>query len=128
MTIERIGGPAGATYSDAVVVAGAGGRTIHVSGQLPVDAEGNPVEGDLGEQARACFDAIERVLGRCGAGLGDVVRITAFLTQLDDYRAYSAARARAFGDRLPASASVQVAGLLGGALVEVDAVAWVVDG
>jgi enamine deaminase RidA (YjgF/YER057c/UK114 family) len=47
------------------------------------------------------------------------------LTDLADYAAYARARAAAFGDALPASAAVQVAGLLAGMSVEIDAVAFV---
>jgi enamine deaminase RidA (YjgF/YER057c/UK114 family) len=55
----------------------------------------------------------------------DVVRITAYLTDLADYAAYARARTAAFGDALPASAAVQVAGLLAGMSIEIDADAFV---
>jgi 2-iminobutanoate/2-iminopropanoate deaminase len=56
-----------------------------------------------------------------------VVRITVYLTGLDDYAEFSRVRAERFGDSLPASAAVQVAGLLLGALVEIEAVAFVAE-
>jgi 2-iminobutanoate/2-iminopropanoate deaminase len=89
-----------------------------------MDGERLAADRDLGEQAELCFGSIERVLAEAGATLADVVRITAYLTTLDDYAAYSEVRKRAFGEAFPASAAVQVAGLLGGALVEIDAVAF----
>ena len=57
-----------------------------------------------------------------GAGMKDVVRITCYLTDLADYPIYSKARAAAFKDNPPASATVQVAGLLVNAKIEIDAV------
>jgi len=115
--VERLPGPAGASFSSAVAVTG-GGRLVHVSGQL---APG----GDLAAQAGRCFDRIESILAEVGASLRDVVSIRAYLTSLDDYADYARVRAERFGDALPASAAVQVAGLLEGALVEIEAVAYV---
>jgi enamine deaminase RidA (YjgF/YER057c/UK114 family) len=57
--------------------------------------------------------------------MSHVVKINAFVTSLDEYPAYAEARAERFGDQLPASATVQVAGLLVGAHIEIDAVAFV---
>ncbi len=117
MTLERTPGPAGASYSAGVAASGEG-KWIHVSGQIAS-------HGDLAQQTAACFDQIDSVLQRHGGSLKDVVRITAYLTTLDEYSEYARVRGEKFGDALPASAAVQVAGLLQGALVEIDAVAFV---
>lgn len=127
MAIERIpSGFAPTSFSDAVVVAAPGGRWIHVSGQVGMDDE-QKVEGDLEAQTRATFGHIERILGQCGAGLSDVVKLTVFLTGLDDYGSFSKVRAELFAGNLPASSAVQVAGLLLGAEVEIEAVAFVAE-
>jgi 2-iminobutanoate/2-iminopropanoate deaminase len=125
MSIERVPSDF-ASYSDVVAVDGPG-RWIHVSGQVGMDAD-KKVEGDLAAQTHATLDHIERVLGKVGASLGDVVKITVYLTSLDDYASFSEVRAERFGDTLPASAAVQVAGLLLGAEIEIDAVAFVPEG
>jgi 2-iminobutanoate/2-iminopropanoate deaminase len=122
MSIERVPSDF-ASYSDVVAVDGPG-RWIHVSGQVGMDADGK-VEGDLAAQTNATLDHIERILGKVGASLGDVVKITVYLTSLDDYASFSKVRAERFGENLPASAAVQVAGLLLGAEVEIDALAFV---
>jgi enamine deaminase RidA (YjgF/YER057c/UK114 family) len=46
---------------------------------------------------------------------------------LQDYTEYSHVRAQRFGKNLPASAAMQVAGLLQGASIEIDAVAFIPD-
>jgi 2-iminobutanoate/2-iminopropanoate deaminase len=115
--LDRTAGPEGASYSSAVAAAG-DGTWIHVSGQIAP-------EGDLAAQTAGCFDLIESALRRHGASLRDVVRITAYLTSLQDYPDYARVRGARFGDALPASTAVQVAGLLRGALVEIDAVAFI---
>lgn len=124
MTVQRIPGPEGFSYSDVTTIDGAG-RLVFVAGQVGWDAEGRVVEG-LGAQARACFALIEGHLRTVGASLADVVKVNASVTTLDNYAEYGEARAEAFGDQLPASATVQVAGLLAeGALIEIEAIAFV---
>ena len=93
---------------------------MYVSGNL---APG----GSLAEQANGCFDRIEEALRAVGGSLEHVVRITAWLTRLDGYREYNRVRGERFKANLPASAAVQVAGLLQGALIEIDAVAFIPD-
>ena len=119
MSIERVPGGSGASFSKAVVVSGPG-RTVYVSGNL---APG----GSMAEQANGCFDRIEEALRAVGGSLDHVVRITAWLTRLDEYREYNRVRGERFKANLPASAAVQVAGLLQGALIEIDAVAFIPD-
>ena len=119
MGIERVPVSGSASYSKAVVVSGPG-RTVYVSGNL---ARGN----SLAEQTNGCFDQIESALRGVGGSLEHVVRITAWLTRLDEYAEYNRVRGERFGKSLPASAAVQVAGLLQGALIEIDAVAFIPD-
>jgi enamine deaminase RidA (YjgF/YER057c/UK114 family) len=119
MGIERVPGAGRATYSKAVVVSGPG-RTVYVSGNL------SP-KGSMVEQTNGCIDEIEAALRAVGGSLDHVVRITAWLTGLDEYGEYSRVRGERFGANLPASAAVQVAGLLQGALIEIDAVAFIPD-
>jgi enamine deaminase RidA (YjgF/YER057c/UK114 family) len=117
MGIERVPGARGASFSKAVAVSGAG-KTVYVSGHL--------VSGSsLAEQTNGCFDEIELALRPLGGSLAHVVRITAWLTSLDKYAEYARVRGERFGANLPASAAVQVAGLLQGALIEIDAVAFI---
>jgi 2-iminobutanoate/2-iminopropanoate deaminase len=126
MSIERYPSNfAPTSFSDAVAASGPG-RWINVAGQVGMDGEGK-VEGDLTAQSHATFDHIERILGEAGASLADVVKITVFLTSLDEYAAFSAVRAERFGEVLPASSAVQVAGLLLGAEIEIEALAFVAE-
>jgi 2-iminobutanoate/2-iminopropanoate deaminase len=124
MSIERLTTNPAAGFADAVTTTGAG-RTIYVSGNVGFGSEGKVVEGGMGAEAAATFDNIERVLEQAGASFSDIVKINAFITNLDEYPAYAAVREERFGDKLPASATVQVAGLLVGAHIEIDAVAFV---
>jgi 2-iminobutanoate/2-iminopropanoate deaminase len=125
MTITRT--PAAfpnASFSDAVAVTGHG-RWIYVAGQVGLAAGASQCEGDMAAQATLCFQSIARQLERAGATLKDIVKITVFLRDLDEYAAFNAVRQKMFDGTYPASTGVQVAGLLLNAKVEVDAVAWV---
>ncbi|HEY8013540.1 MAG TPA: RidA family protein, partial [Dongiaceae bacterium] len=97
--------------------------TIHVSGQVGHEAVLEVTAASFEEEARLCFANVAKVLERAGAGMKEVVRITCYLTDLADYAAYSKARGVAFPVNPPASATVQVAGLLANARLEIDAVA-----
>lgn len=119
MGIKRIPGAHRASFSKAVEVSGPG-RTVYVSGHL---APGR----SMAEQTNGCFDQIEAALWAVGGSLEHVVRITAWLTSLDEYAEYARVRGERFAANLPASAAVQVAGLLQGALIEIDAVAFIPD-
>jgi len=124
MSIERLTTNPASGFSDAVTSVGPG-RLIHVAGNVGFGADGKVVSGGMGAEARATFDNIERTLREAGADMSHVVKINAFVTSLDEYPDYAAARAERFGEQLPASATVQVAGLLVGAHIEIDAVAFV---
>ena len=122
--MQRFSSPYSSSFSDSVVVSGRG-RWIHVSGQVGAE-EGKPVTAtDFGDEVDLCIANIQKSLERAGASLSDVVRITAYLTKLELYPAYNEARAKAFSSAPPASATVQVAGLLANASIEMDAVAFV---
>ncbi len=106
------------------------GDTVYVSGQVAFDPEGDIVGGaDMEAQARQVFANIRTILEMAGATMNDVVKITAFLTDLGRYAGYSAARAEAFPDRVPASTAVATPALVfPGLLVEVEAVAEIGSG
>jgi reactive intermediate/imine deaminase len=108
-------------YTDAVRA----GDLLFVSGVVPVDDEGGLVGGDdVAAQARQVFANMERVLEAAGAAFVDVVKVTVFLTDVDDRPLINPVRQEVFGETRPASTLVEVAGLaIPGAKIEVEAVA-----
>lgn len=106
------------------VVAGTG-RFVAVSGQLPVDEDGDLVSQDVRIQADRVFANLGTALRAASAGKDRLFRLTYFLVDLADLPEVRAARDEFFGDTdLPASSLVQVVGLvLPGARLEIDAVA-----
>jgi enamine deaminase RidA (YjgF/YER057c/UK114 family) len=100
------------------------GDVVFVAGILPVDAAGDVVGDDTVAQARFVFGELERILEAAGCSPADAVKVTIFLTDVDDRAYINPIRQRVFGASRPASTLVEVSGLaVPGARIEVDAVA-----
>jgi 2-iminobutanoate/2-iminopropanoate deaminase len=110
-------------FTDAVRA----GELLFVSGIVPVDAEGTLVGGDdVVAQTRQVFTNMRAVLGAAGCGFEDVVKVTIFLTDIDERPLINPVRQEAFGETRPASTLVEVARLaVEGAKVEIECVALV---
>jgi 2-iminobutanoate/2-iminopropanoate deaminase len=108
-------------YTDAVRA----GDLLFLSGIVPVDAEGRLVgDDDVVEQARQVFRNMSDVLAAAGASFADVVKMTVFLTDVDDRPLINPVRQEAFGETRPASTLVEISRLaIPGARIEVEAVA-----
>jgi reactive intermediate/imine deaminase len=107
-------------YTDAVVA----GDLLFVSGCVPVDAAGRLVPGDVVAQTRQVFENVGLVLAAAGTSFRDVVKVTVFLTDIDDRPAVNTVRREVFGDTRPASTLVEVSRLaVPGARIEVEAIA-----
>lgn len=109
-------------YSQAVQAGG--GRTLWLSGQIPLDpATGELVAGDIAAQTERVMENLGAVLAAAGAGFSHVVRCTIYLADLADFAKVNEVYGRRFPRDPPARATVQVAALPRGARVEIDAVA-----
>jgi 2-iminobutanoate/2-iminopropanoate deaminase len=109
-------------YSQAVQA----GELLFLSGQIPLDpTTGEMVGGDDVEaQTRRVMQNLAAVLETAGGGFGHVVRTTIYLMDMNDFARVNAIYGSFFaGQKPPARATVQVAGLPRGARVEIDAIA-----
>ncbi|HEY7345658.1 MAG TPA: Rid family detoxifying hydrolase [Gaiella sp.] len=110
----------GAPYSQGIVF----GDLVWVSGQVAIDpASGNVVEGGISEQTEQVMQNVSAILEEAGSGLKQLVKTTIFLADFDDFQAMNEVYARHVGPEPPARATVQVAYLPSGVLVEIDALA-----
>jgi enamine deaminase RidA (YjgF/YER057c/UK114 family) len=97
-----------------------------VSGQFGTDEAGALAPGGLAAESKAALENVLKAIREVGGTAADVIKITAYLTSLDDYQRYNEVRREVFGSTLPTSTAVGVAGLiLGTASIEIDAVAFV---
>ncbi len=108
-------------YTDAVRA----GNLLFISGCVSIDAEGHVVgEGDVVAQARQVFANIGLCLAAAGASFADVVKVTHYLTDIDDRGRINPVREEFFGDARPSSTLVEVSRLvLPELLLEVEAIA-----
>ena len=105
-------------YSQAVRA----GDAVYLSGQIGLDpASGQLVEG-LDAQVERVFLNLTAVAAAAGGTLDDAVRVTIYLTDLANFAKVNDAMARHFAQPYPSRATVGVASLPRGALVEVDAI------
>jgi 2-iminobutanoate/2-iminopropanoate deaminase len=123
MEKTRVESPWGTTFSDSVTISGPG-RFIYISGQIGADNDGKVVSESFAGEAAQCFERIRQSLEWAGATMADVVKITGYVTGTEFYADYDAARGKAFAGNPPSSATVQVAGLVADARVEVEAIAF----
>jgi 2-iminobutanoate/2-iminopropanoate deaminase len=107
----------------------ADGPLLFVSGVVPVDEQGHLVGGDdVVEQARAVFGNLGAVLAAGGSSFADVVKVTVFLTDIDDRPLINSVRQEVFGAARPASTLVEISRLaVEGAKIEVEAIAILSD-
>ncbi|MEX0985800.1 MAG: RidA family protein [Actinomycetota bacterium] len=96
---------------------------VFVSGQVPVDGDGALAAEDLDGQVRAVIRNVEVCLRAAGSGLGDVVRVGAYLTSRDSFARFNELYAEGFGGAKPVRTTI-VCGLMDDRfLVEMDAIA-----
>ena len=107
------------TYSQAVRT----GSLVFLSGQIPLDpATMEIVAGGFEARARRVFDNLEAVAKAAGGSLDNVVKLTIYLTDLDNFATVNAVMADYFTEPYPARAALGVAALPKGADVEAEAV------
>lgn len=107
-------------YSVAVEAEG----LVFVSGQVALDpASGERAPHDVQVQTRRVMENLQAILGDVGLDLGDVVKTTIFLADIEDYPKVNEIYGSYFSEEGPARATVQAGALPGGFLVEIEVVA-----
>ena len=108
-------------YSQGILVE----NTLYVQGVIALDPTTNKlVEGPMAVQAGRVFESIKAIVEKAGLIMADVVKVTAFLSNLDDYPAFNEVYRQYFmADPPPVRTTVQ-AKMPFGALVEVDVIAF----
>ncbi len=108
-------------YSPAVRV----GEFVFTSGQIGITPEGKMIEGGVEAQAKQVLANLKAVLEAAGASINSVIKTTIFMQDMADYALVNAVYGEVFGENPPARSAVAVAALPAGALVEIEAVAFV---
>ena len=109
-------------YSQAIIA----GDNMYISGQLPID----PATGELAEacikcQTKQSLKNIQAILESEGLSMKNVVKTTVLMQNIGDFAAMNEVYAEFFTEECPARAAYEVAKLPQGALVEIEAIAYV---
>lgn len=109
-------------YSQAVRA----GNMLFCSGQIALEpgGSGELKAGGIEAQTRQVLDNLQAVLAAAGAKWDDVVKTTIYLSDLGDFQQVNAIYSERFSAVAPARATVEASGLPKGALVEIDALAY----
>lgn len=107
------------------VVEATGGRTVYISGQVPMDAKGNVVGADdFRAQVTQVFENLKTALAAAHAGFTDVVKSNYYVLDMSNIAVLREVRAKYWGSEAPASTLVEVKKLANDAfLVEIEVVA-----
>lgn len=107
------------TYSQAIQ----SGSLVFLSGQIPLDPSTMEiVAGDFEARVRRVFENLSAVAEAAGATLGQIVKLTIYLTDLDNFATVNSVMAEFFDQPYPARAALGVASLPMGADVEAEAI------
>jgi len=107
ITVEGLNPPI-SHYTDAVRF----GDVLYVSGCGPLDADMNLIGGDdVAAQTRQVLTNLQRILDAAGASFADILKVTVYLTDVNDREAINPVRQEFFGDARPASTLIGVAAL-----------------
>jgi 2-iminobutanoate/2-iminopropanoate deaminase len=99
------------------------GNTLYVAGQQGPDANGKVTGTDITLQTTNAIAAVKKVVEAAGFKMTDIVSVTLYITNLDDVPKMNEVYKSLMPDPKPARATVQVAGLIGGAKIEMQAIA-----
>lgn len=106
-------------YSQAVLV----DDTLYVSGNIPVNPKSGDVADGIVNQSKQVFENMKAVLNEAGMGFENVVKTTAFLTDLSNFATFNEIYASYFVAPYPARSCVEVSKLPKNVLVEVECIA-----
>ena len=115
-------------YANGIITEAPGGRMLHIAGQIGWDKDARIVSPDFAVQFLQALDNVIDIVREAGGATEHIVKLLAFVTDLEAYRGATVAIGEGWRGRLgkyyPAMSLVKVSGLLEpGALVEIEGVA-----
>ena len=122
MTKQILSTPSAPAALGPYSVAVAAGDLVFFSGQIALDADGNPA-GDVVAQARQIMEAIGGLLSDVGLTYSNIVKATIFLADMGDFVTVNEVYGAFFDDEPPARSAVEVAALPKGVSVEIETIA-----
>jgi reactive intermediate/imine deaminase len=99
------------------------GELLFTAGQIPMTPDGELLDdADIATQAEQSLSNLQAIVEEAGASMGDVLKTTVFLADIDDFEEMNETYASFFDDEPPARSAVQAGALPKGVGVEIEAV------
>ncbi len=108
----------GLPFSNGIMV----NNTLYVAGQEGL-ANGKPVPGGIGPETQAALESIQKIVEAAGLHMSDVVSVNVYIADIAEFGDMNKVYKTFFPEPRPARATVQVAGLVNNARVEISAIA-----
>jgi len=99
------------------------GNTLYVAGQQGPDSKGTVIGTDITLQTTNAIAAVKQVAEEAGFEMTDIVSVTVYVTDLNDVPKMNEVYRKLIPEPKPARVALQVAGLIGGAKIEIAAIA-----
>ena len=106
-------------FSDGILA----GNTLYVAGQEGTDDQSKLVAGGITAETKAALDNIQKVIKAAGFDLKDIVSVTVYLADIKEFGDMNKVYREFMPDPKPARATIQAAGLVNNARIEVSAIA-----
>jgi 2-iminobutanoate/2-iminopropanoate deaminase len=116
---QAIGFTPGMLFSNGYVA----GNTLYVAGQQGPDSDGKVTGTDITLQTTNAIAAVKQVTEKAGFEMTDIVAVTVYVSDLNDVPKMNEVYRKLIPDPKPARVALQVAGLIGGAKIEIAAIA-----
>ena len=116
---QAIGFTKGSAFSNGYVA----GDTLYIAGQQGPDSNGKVTGTDIRRQTTSAVAALRQVAEEAGFQMSDIISVTIYITDLNEVPTMNEVYNKLMPDPKPARAAVQVAGLIGGAKIEISAIA-----
>jgi len=105
-------------YSQAIK----SGNLLFISGQLPIDMATGEYGKTIADQARCCLRNLDAIAKEAGTSIQNAVKVTVFLTDMNDFAEMNSAYIEFFPDTPPARSCFSVVGLPKNAELEIEAI------
>ena len=110
-------------YSQAIKTNG----LLYTSGQIALTPSGELIENDIKKQTRQVLSNLKAILDESKSSIEDVIKVSIFLDNMDNFGIVNVIYAEFFGDHKPVRSTVAVKTLPKNALIEMDLIAKTSD-
>lgn len=114
------------TYNQGIAVNSS--RLVFTAGQISIDPSTNKViKGDIRSQTRLALQNIQQIFLEAGTNLDNTVKLTVFMTDLQNFSVVNEVFSEFFPDNPPARSALEVSALPKGVDIEIEGIAYIPD-